>query len=85
MAEFNPVSMPIYPLCGYWTEQNTLGITIEPRGKIDRDFKTYKHRLQAKDNERNINFLKYVAFLWDPKHRKKLAKIKAFIIVGIPF
>jgi hypothetical protein len=73
MADFNPVSMSVYPLCGHWTEQNTLGITIEPRGKIERDFKTYKHRLQAKDNERNINFLKYVAFLWDPKHRKKLA------------
>lgn len=72
MSDFNPISMQVYPLCGYWTENNTLGRKIEPRGKIDRDFKSYRHRLKAKDNEKNINFLKYVAFLADPKHRKQM-------------
>lgn len=71
MAEFNPLSMPLYPLCGLWSDFNTLGVKIEPRGKIERDFKTYRHRLKASDSEKNINFLKYVAFLADPKHRKK--------------
>lgn len=69
---FNPISMPIYRLCGYWTEHNSLGIRIEPRGKIERDFKAYDFRLKAKDNAKYINFMKYVAFLADPKHRKKL-------------
>lgn len=70
MSEFNPLSMSVYPLCGWWTERNTLGIVIEPRGKIARDFKTYRHRLKSDTNESNINFVKYFAFLADPKHRK---------------
>lgn len=70
MSEFNPLSMSVYPLCGWWTERNSLGIVIEPRGKIARDFKTYRHRLKSDTNESNINFVKYFAFLADPKHRK---------------
>lgn len=70
-AEFNPVSMPIDQLCGWWSDNNTLGIVISYRGRIQHDWKQYGYRLCASDNKRNINFIKYVAFLADPKYRAK--------------
>lgn len=70
-GDFNPVSMPIDKLCGWWSENNTIGAVIPYRGKIRYDWKQYEYRLRAADNPKNINFLKYVAFLSDPKYRHK--------------
>jgi len=69
----NPLSVPTATLVGIWTESNKLGIKIVSRGKLDRDFKEYHFRLKAKDNPKNINFIKYVGFLASPLHRKYTA------------
>lgn len=74
MSDFNPLSMSVAPLCGFWTERNSLGVIIKPEGKISKDFRAYRHRLKSDANDTKISFVKYFAFLADPKHRKKSAE-----------
>lgn len=57
-------------ICGRWTEENTIGVRIGPY-RVDIDFKTHHDYLKADDNPKNINFLRYIAWLAEPMHRQK--------------
>ena len=58
---FNPESVNPTKLAGWLTLYNHLGLEIK-RGRLTSMFQQYGTRLKAKDSERNINFMKLVAF-----------------------
>lgn len=58
---FNPESVNPTALAGWLTLYNHLGMEIK-RGRLTSMFQQYGTRLKAKDSERNINFMKLVAF-----------------------
>lgn len=57
-------------LVGFLNSYNHLGRVVK-RSRVTLVFQMYKFRLADKKNERNINFLKYAAFVASPAHRKK--------------
>lgn len=57
-------------ICGRWTEENHLGVVITLY-HVKTDFDTHHDYLKADDNPKNINFLRYIAWLAEPSHRKK--------------
>lgn len=59
-------------LVGFLNSYNHLGREVK-RGRVTLVFQMYKFRLADKKNERNLNFLKYAAFVAAPSHRKQAA------------
>lgn len=73
MNNFNPLAVPLEELCGHWTMFNTLGVQIKPRGKIEHDWNEYYEYIKADNTEKKnktVNFIKYFAFLANPKTRR---------------
>ena len=58
---FTPESVNPTQLAGWLTLYNHLGLDVK-RGRITAMFQQYGTRLKAKDNERNINFMRLLAF-----------------------
>jgi len=73
MAESNENTVTSYDykaLCGRWTTENKLGVVITLY-RVKTDFDTNHDYLKADDNPKKINFLRYIAWLAEPLHRKK--------------
>lgn len=59
-------------LVGFLNSYNHLGREVK-RGRLTLAFQTYRFRLADKKNDRNMNFLKYAAFVASPAHRRQIA------------
>lgn len=65
LTSYNPKA-----LSGRWQETNTIGVVI-PVSRVVSDFERLRDFVKADDNPNNINFLKFIAWLANPNHRKK--------------
>lgn len=66
-------------LAGWLTLYNNIGYEI-PRGRMVKMFQSYHFRFKAKDNPRNLNFLRFAAFVVTHRPQKaKGASVKNYI------
>lgn len=62
----NPSSMRVVDV-GRLLNSTNLG-SVMAQARIYRDFNSVGFRIAASDNPRNINLLKYIAWMFDKKH-----------------
>lgn len=58
-----------------WSSENTIGVEINPNGRVKHDFAEHSAEIRNAGMRHNVNFLKYAAFLASPVNRKGRVKL----------
>ena len=65
---------------GRLLNSTALGFVL-PQARLYREFNRVGFRIAANDNSRNINLMKYIAWMYDEKHTtRETAALRSYVV-----